>query len=419
MTFSQFGEKFTAKSGILQLMDDLGNALSAGGNICMLGGGNPAHIPAVQSLFRQRMEAILATPNKFEHMIGDYDPPQGNIAFRQALATLLQRTYGWPVGVENIALTNGSQTAFFFLFNLLAGQFNNGQHKKILLPLTPEYIGYADLGLSEDIFIASKPEIEFLDNHSFKYHVDFNSLNLSDDIAAICVSRPTNPTGNVLTDEEVQGLLNLATAHHIPFIIDGAYGTPFPEIIFSQATPIWNENIVLCLSLSKLGLPATRTGIVIGPAHLTEAIASLNAISNLTPGGLGASLVLDLVNSGDIISLSHNLIKPYYHNKAEQAIAWFKTALAGTDFFIHKAEGAFFLWLWFRDLPISSAELYRRLKEKGVIVVPGHYFFPGLLAEDWPHRHECIRVSYAQPEAVVQRGISLIGETVQNAYQQG
>ena len=55
---SKFGTKFTRKAGITELMDDLGAAM-AGGNMLMLGGGNPAHIPAVQARFRQRMEEIL------------------------------------------------------------------------------------------------------------------------------------------------------------------------------------------------------------------------------------------------------------------------------------------------------------------------------------------------------------------------
>ncbi|MDF7801127.1 hypothetical protein P4C99_16745 [Pontiellaceae bacterium B1224] len=47
MNLSKFGEKFTRKAGITQLMDDLGAAM-AGGDMLMLGGGNPAHIPEGQ-----------------------------------------------------------------------------------------------------------------------------------------------------------------------------------------------------------------------------------------------------------------------------------------------------------------------------------------------------------------------------------
>jgi len=63
LQLSAFGRKFTSHSGILQLMDDLGKALAAGGDdVLMLGGGNPGHLPGVQIELRRRMEAILARP---------------------------------------------------------------------------------------------------------------------------------------------------------------------------------------------------------------------------------------------------------------------------------------------------------------------------------------------------------------------
>ena len=43
------------------------------------------------------MAQILANGDEFEHLIGDYDPPAGNPAFREAVAALLRDTYGWPV----------------------------------------------------------------------------------------------------------------------------------------------------------------------------------------------------------------------------------------------------------------------------------------------------------------------------------
>ena len=58
MQFSRFGQKFTRQSGILQLMDDLGRALSEGKPVNMLGGGNPAHIPAVQQAFADTLRQI-------------------------------------------------------------------------------------------------------------------------------------------------------------------------------------------------------------------------------------------------------------------------------------------------------------------------------------------------------------------------
>ncbi|NUQ39144.1 MAG: valine--pyruvate transaminase [Caldilineales bacterium] len=416
MHLSTFGQKFTGQSGILQLMDDLGSALAAGDkHTIMLGGGNPAKIPQVQLLLRQRMLNMLHDEESFERMVGDYTSPQGHAPFIAALARLLRRNFGWEIGPEHIALTNGSQTSFFYLFNLFAGAFADGGFKKILLPLAPEYIGYADVGLGPDYFISHRPQIEYLDRHLFKYHPDFAALSVDEGIGAICVSRPTNPTGNVLTDAEIAQLSALARQHDIPFIIDNAYGLPFPGIIFSQAQPVWEEQIVLCMSLSKLGIPGPRTGIVIARPEIAQAVTAMNAVLSLAPGSVGAALALDLVESGEVIRVSQEVIRPFYQTRAEQALAWLQQEMGEIPWRVHRPEGAFFLWLWFEGLPISSQTLYERLKARGVIVVAGHYFFPGL-EEAWRHKQECIRVSYAQDEDVVRQGVRIIAEEVHKAY---
>jgi valine--pyruvate aminotransferase len=85
------------------------------------------------------------------------------------------------------------------------------------------------------------------------------------------------------------------------------------------------------------------------------------------------------------------------------------------DFHIHKPEGAIFLWLWFRGLPITTLELYERLKGRGVIVVPGEFFFPGL-TEDFSHTRECIRINHSGPDEVVRKGLHIIAEEVKKAY---
>lgn len=414
MNLSKFGEKFTRKAGITELMDDLGAAM-AKGDMLMLGGGNPAHIPEVQQRFRERMEAIMAEPGGFESMIGNYDASHGNAEFREVLAEMLRETFGWDVGPENVALTNGSQNAFFCLFNLFAGEMPDGSKKKILFPLTPEYIGYADAGLSDNFFAARRPHIELLDDGLFKYRVDFDSMNIGDDIGAICVSRPTNPTGNVLTDAEMLHLDALAEDKGIPFIIDNAYGTPFPDIIYTDAKPLWNKNTVVCMSLSKFGLPNLRTGIVIAREEIASAIADINGVLHLAPGGIGARMAVDLIRSGEIMQLSRKIVRPFYRRKAEQTLEWLREELGDLPCRIHKPEGAIFLWLWFQELPCTSAQLYERLKARNTLVIPGHHFFPGL-DEYWQHKHECIRITYAQDEAVVREGIKVIADEMHKLY---
>ena len=411
MKFSNFAKRFSEDSGIVHLMEDLGEAMSGQSRMLMLGGGNPAHIPEVESLFLERLRWLTEHPQVLYRIIGNYDSPKGDSRFINMLVGYFKRKYGWKIGPENVVLTAGSQNGFFLLFNTLAGEFPDGSSKHILLPAVPEYIGYSDVGLCDNLFVAARPLIKIIDEHCFKYHIDFDALRIDENTGALCVSRPTNPTGNVLSDEEIHKLHELALAHEIPLIIDNAYGGPFPNIIFTEAGLEWNEQIIFCMSLSKIGLPAVRTGIIIASEEITDKIAKMNGIISLALGSIGPALALDLIKSGKLEELSERAIKPYYYAKAQRARELFQKELQGVDYYIHRPEGAIFLWLWFPGLPVTSVELYRRLKDRGVLVLSGHYFFPGF-KEDWQHKHECIRVSYAMDDKIVDEGIKIIADEV-------
>ncbi len=412
--YSKFGEQFRGETGTRQLMDDLGEVLSSGRSIMNLGGGNPGVVPEVSALLRQRMQDLL-NQGDFDDVVGKYDGPQGHQPFREALAGLLNRRFGWTITPANIATTAGSQASFFMLFNMLAGPMPNGESRHILLPLTPEYIGYADVGLAPGMIKSIKPAIEFLDDHTFKYRIDFDALSIDRDVAAVCVSRPTNPTGNVITNQELNQLVALTARHETPLIIDNAYGLPFPNIVFSDATPVFDRHVILCMSLSKLGLPGMRTGIVVAAEDIIETITSVNAITMLANGSLGASLVHELIESDEVIDICARTIKPFYQTKSTQAQAWCHEYFAGLDYYLHKSEGAIFLWVWFPGLPISDLELYERLKQRDVLVLAGRHFFPGL-NEFWDHTEQCLRISYAQDANAVRSGIEIISEEVHRAF---
>lgn len=416
-SFSLVGRKLTAHSGILELMDDLGRAMTSDSHIRMLGGGNPAAVPEFQKLVRERMRQLLDDGNSFDHLVSNYEPPQGNPRFVRSLASLLRNTFGWDIGPSNIAVTCGGQSASFYLFNLLAGRFEGNRRRKILLPLAPEYIGYADQGLEWDLFMACRPTIAWprqQDQQMFKYRIDFAAVEqaLHDaDIGAIALSRPTNPTGNVATDDEVRRLSELASSSHIPLLLDNAYGTPFPGIVFTPAQPFWAPHVILTLSLSKLGLPGTRTGIVIAPESITSAIASLTAIIGLSNGSLGQYLVEPWIQDGSILEIGPKILRPFYEAKSKEALGWTRELFgaAGVDWAMHASEGAFFHWLWLKNLRVTTREFYERLKARSVLTVPGEFFFYGL-ASDWPHCHECLRVNFSQPAPIVRAGLQIIAE---------
>ena len=65
--------------------------------------------------------------------------------------------------------------------------------------------------------------------------------------------------------------------------------------------------------------------------------------------------------------------------------------------------------MWVDGQRIPAAELYQRLKARDVLVIPGHYFAPGLDAP-WAHASQCLRITFSQPESVVREGLEILAE---------
>lgn len=412
MNYSDFGRRFAGYSGITHLMDDLNEGLLKD-DVVMLGGGNPASIPGAIEVFEAALNRLQAS-GELIAALTNYDGPQGKDAFIDALADFFRQEYGWNISRRNIALTHGSQSAFFILFNSFAGQAGARQ-KKILIPLVPEYIGYSDVGIEDFQIRSQQARICQLEDGYFKYQVDFDQLDIGTDTGLICVSRPTNPSGNVLTDAECQHLDQIAQKNNVPLLLDSAYGTPFPHIIFSQVTPFWNENTIVCMSLSKLGLPGARTGIVIANEAVIRQFTNMTAITSLAPGGIGPAIVNDLIRENMLLPLCHDVILPFYQQRSQLAVQLVKDAIDDARLHIHKPEGALFLWLWFEDLPITTTELYQRLKTKDLLVVPGKYFFPGQSGVT-QHAESCIRINTVQSEQDLKKGIDILAAEIKSCW---
>lgn len=95
MSFSQFGDKFTQHSGISRLMEDMGAGLRTPGTI-MLGGGNPAQIPAMNDYFQQLLQQ-MHEEGKLSEALCNYDGPRGKATLLASLAGLLSDQLGWPI----------------------------------------------------------------------------------------------------------------------------------------------------------------------------------------------------------------------------------------------------------------------------------------------------------------------------------
>ena len=175
--------------------------------------------------------------------------------------------------------------------------------------------------------------------------------------------------------------------------------------------------MIFSISMSKVGLPGVRTAMIVASKEIVKALGNMNAIVSLANGNIGQALMMPLLKDDTLLRVSREVIRPFYKERSEIAVSVLRAALGDkVPWALHAQEGAFFLWLWFKNLPITAAQLYQRLKARDVLVIPGHYFFFGL-AEPWQHQHECLRLTFSQNPEVVREGLQIIAEEVIKAWQ--
>ncbi|HEY9888580.1 MAG TPA: valine--pyruvate transaminase [Candidatus Obscuribacterales bacterium] len=417
---TQFGDQMSHLTGVRAIMKDIIETLRAGQgqSFINLSAGNPVILPEVEQLWRDCTTDLLNS-SEYGEVVCRYGSSQGYEPFIAAVLNDFNQRYGLALTERNILITPGSQALYFFAANAFGGYTTDQRLKEIVLPLSPDYTGYGGVALYPEAVRAYRPAIDIsAAPHSFKYRPDFSQLEITDQTGFVLFSRPCNPTGNVLTNEEVARIAALAAPHQVPVFVDSAYAPPYPGLNFTEMTPMFGDNMVHCLSLSKAGLPGERIGIALGDEAIIQVLQSFQTNLCIHSSRYGQAIAARAIASGALGHMAETVIRPYYQNKfavLEDSLTQFMPD--AVPWYLHRGEGAIFAWIWFDQLPVSDRELYQRLKQHGVIVVPGEPFFPGL-KEDWLHTRQCIRISLTATDGEIAQGVQHLATVVTALYQQ-
>lgn len=416
---TKIGDQMSNLTGVRAIMKDIIETIksSGGQELINLSAGNPLILPEVEQLWRDCTAELLAS-SEYGEVVCRYGSSQGYAPLIEAIAKDFNRRYGLNLTERNILITPGSQTLYFYAANAFGGYTSNGDLKEIVLPLSPDYTGYGGICLVPEALVAYKPALDIdASAHRFKYRPDFSQVSITESTGCVIFSRPCNPTGNVLTDDEVRKIAALAEPYNVPVLIDSAYAPPFPALNFTDMSLIFGENILHCTSLSKAGLPGERIGIAIGNERLIQVLESFQTNASLHSSRYGQAIAARAINSGALVQIAEQVIRPFYQNKFTVVENALEASLPKhLPWFLHRGEGAIFAWLWLQDLPITDWEFYQELKKVGVIVVPGSTFFPGL-KEEWLHKHQCVRISLTGSDEEIALGMQRLAKVAEQLYQ--
>ncbi|MGB3137753.1 MAG: valine--pyruvate transaminase [Nodosilinea sp.] len=415
---TQFGVQMSQLTGVRAIMKDIVETLRAGQgqSFINLSAGNPVILPEIEQLWRDCTQELLAS-SEYGNVVCRYGTSQGYEPLVAAIKDDFNQRYGLALSDRHILITPGSQALYFLAANALGGYQATGRIKDIVLPLSPDYTGYGGISLVPEAVRACRPAIDADEAaHRFRYRPDFSQLVINENTGFVLFSRPCNPSGNVLSTEDVEHIARLAAAHSVPVLVDSAYAPPYPALNFTDMEPVFGDNILHCMSLSKAGLPGERLGVAIGDPALIEVLECFQTNFCIHSSRYGQAIAARAIASGELARLSDQVIRPYYQDKFAVLEAALDRAMpSDLPWYLHQGEGAIFAWLWFDQLPVTDQDLYQQLKQRGVIVVPGSPFFPGL-REDWPHTRQCLRLSLTASREDLAAAAVRLGALVAEVY---
>lgn len=410
MIVSRSGAMMAASGGLRSIMEDIALAIADRSQTpwINLGIGNPAAIPEVSAAWREFLAGAVAS--SFDQAVSRYGPSRGTPELVAAIEGYFRRHYKWDIGPRNIVVVPGSQMLCFMAAALFSGPAERCT-ARLVLPALPDYAGYHGLSLAPGVLTGVLPEVQMLDDRTFRYLLDSPAVERVPHIGLLLLSSPSNPAGRRAEGYELARLARLAEERDIPLLIDNAYGAPFPRIGADLLAPQWHRHIINCFSLSKAGLPGERIAFAIGDERYLDPLVSFLTNAAIHAPQLAQIAVAAALESGGLDAIVSSAITPFYAERRRFAEAMLRSTLPeSVPWRLYDSDGGMFSWVWIDAGWFDDLTFYQRMKSIGVAIVPGRFFFSDL--DDGgplgPHSRQCFRISLTAAEADIAAGIERV-----------
>jgi len=320
-------------------------------------------------------------------MAGDrmgYTDAFGIPELRQRIARHYQYAYGVAVDADNIVVTTGSSGAFVLSF---LAAFDVGDRVALASPGYPAYRNIlVALGI-EVIDIATDADTNFQPTPAEVKAADAESrAACGRGLDGLIVASPSNPTGTMLTRDELQALVACCDALGIRFISDEIYHGITYERPADTALAFGRDTVVINSFSKYFSMTGWRLGWMVLPDDLLRAVECLGQNLFISPPTISQHAGVAAFDCRE--ELDANVAR----YAANRALLLDELPKAGFDR-LASADGAFYIYADVSAVTNDSPEFCRRmLAETGVAATPGTDFDPG-------RGHRFMRFSFAGDEA--------------------
>jgi aspartate aminotransferase len=335
---------------------------------------------------------ISALQNGYTH----YTPASGIMEAREAVAGFVSRTLKTDVDPTDVVLVPGSKNVL--LFTLLAC-IEPGD--EVILP-DPGYPAYT----SQVSFIGAVPKLVTLrEETGFRMDLDQLASLVTPKTRMLIINTPQNPTGGILTEEDVKFVCELAHKHDLLVVSDEIYS----QLVygFHHVSPLsqpgMRERTVLMDGLSKsYAMTGWRLGYAVAPKALAAKLDQLMINSSSCAAGFTQMAAIEALSAPESEHAVHRMVKVF--ERRRDLVVDGLNAIPGVR--CAKPQGSFYAFPNIQGTGFDERELADRLlTEAGVAVLPGTAF--GAAGKGY------IRLAYTQSEDELKRGLKLISDFIE------
>jgi aspartate/methionine/tyrosine aminotransferase len=302
----------------------------------------------------------LGDPGTFAQTKLGYPLSEGSELTRERVAQ-------WYPGATpaNVSLVNGgSEANFLTLFALI------GRRDRLAFEV-PNYVQGRGLGR----FFGAGTRTFRLKLRGGRWGLDVDELEraVGKDTKVVMVCNPNNPTGAVMTEEEMDAVVRVAERRGAWIVADEIYRGA--EIEGDAESPtFWgrSERVVITSGLSKaFAMPGARVGWIVGPETFVRSVWERHDYTTLTPSMLGdiiCGAAMEPAKRAAIFARTRGIVRSQLPRLEE----WIHTH---DDIFRYARPDAGAIGYVKVRLKGSTAELVDRIREEqSVLLVPGEMF---------------------------------------------
>jgi aspartate aminotransferase len=360
-----------------------------GVDVVDFGAGEP-DFPTPDNIKQAAIAAIGANFTK-------YTATGGVIELRKAICERHREDYGTDYAPAECMVTVGGKHA---VFNLMQAAVNPGDEVLIPVPYWVTYKDVVNYAGGKCVFVPTD------EARGFALTAEMIEPYFTAKTKLLIINSPSNPSGAVLSSDELARIYRLAVKRGALILTDECYcrfvyeGEPFSIAAEAGA----KDHVVVAGSLSKTyAMTGWRVGFALAPKPVIEAMSKLQSHSTSNPTSISQKAAIEALR-GPQDSVPRMLAE--YRKRRDYVIARLR---AIPDVGIVEPQGAFYAYpnvsTAFRDGIKSALEFSERLlNEAHVAVVPGEAF----------GTDQHIRISYATSQAELERGLDRIEKFIRD-----